>query len=56
VDDDDKEKLQEFKNEISTLIKNWYEECPRSIQFTSKVIRSYKQIFGEDYAHKKTDK
>lgn len=47
------ERLQSFKDEIGNLIQEWYEGCPRPLQFVSKVIKSYKEHFGNDYASKK---
>lgn len=50
VDAADIEKIQNFKEEMRVLIREWYEGCPRPLQFISKVIKLYKEYFGNDYA------
>lgn len=39
-----------FKEGMQAIIKEWYEGCPRPLQFVTKVIKLYKEHFGNDYA------
>lgn len=39
---------EKFRAEIKDLIVEWYSGCPRAMQFTNNVIKSYKRNFPED--------
>ena len=39
---------EEFRETVRQMIVEWYSDCPRSVQFVSKVIREYKKSFPDD--------
>lgn len=39
--------LVAFKADIERQIQLWYTSCPKSLVFTSEVIKHYKKYFGK---------
>lgn len=55
MNEEELQKYIEFKQAMGELVREWYEGCPRPLQFVSKVIKLYKEYFGKDYATSETN-
>lgn len=39
---------QKFREDIRSLIVEWYSACPQSMKFVSNTIKTYKNTFPDD--------
>jgi hypothetical protein len=43
-----REAEEAFVKEVREHLLDWYANCPRAMQFTNKIIKSYKKHFPND--------